>query len=226
MKTKERTDQTAEFFTPDELVYELIHGSVSKGQLKDPAYSILDPACGSGQFIIGILKEKNKAGLSKGQALKETYGVDLMASNIADLIARIVFWKEWNIDIFDEHGLTKNNLSCEKYDIFDDVYWLKEHTSAGNGFTRKYEYGEHSVTVRNNPDKWWTMQYYITGSSYKGYTGGNFCKNFVVADGLKYDYEFNGKEPQLETDEEIKKRKKYETNNKKEQQLKNILGMK
>lgn len=222
MKTKDRTDQTAEFFTPDELVNELIEQSSTVDQLKNSSYSVLDPACGSGQFIIGILKEKVRTGLTKDEALKETYGVDLMASNIADLIARIVFWKEWDIDIFDESGSAKKELELDGYADDDSACWLKEYVESGNKYSRVYKFENYAVTVRNHPEKWWVMQYYIGGS--KEYTGGSFCNNFVVGDGLKYDYEFND-EPSLKTEQEILL-ETIEVNLKlKDTQVKELLGI-
>ena len=223
MKTSERTDLSAEFFTPMSLVKEMIAANkknATADDYSDPSFSVLDPACGNGQFIVGILNEKVKCYFRKNKikieeeetdlqllqtlkidALKETYGADLMASNIADLIARIVFWKTWDIEIFDDNGYPKEKLSNIDYDDYDDAYWLKSHIESGGKYKRVYEYGEYRVAVRPRSDKWWIMEYSILGADNNDYTGDGFCSNFVIADGLKYDYEFN-REPVLETPQE------------------------
>ena len=243
IKSKERTDQTAEFFTPAEMVDEIL-SKLKKSRFEDPSYSTLDPACGNGQFIVGVLNKKvnaylHKDNLSKEEvsikdlinyktsALKESYGVDLMASNIADLIARIVFWKMWNIEIFDIRGHPKKELKGAEYNNYDDAYWLKKHIESGGEYKRVYEYGEHRVAVRvkAGTKKWWRMKYSILGAGNKDYTGGGFCSNFVVADGLKYNYEFGAEnEPALETHSEIKVREQNEQRIRKNDQCKDLFG--
>jgi len=225
MKSKERKDQTAEFFTPMSLVEDVItkvNTITQEGKFEDATYSVLDPACGNGQLIMGILFKKLQAYVDnvtelsetpknitsetmydlKMDALEETFGVDIMASNIADLVARIVFWKTWNINIFEPSGFPSAELTLPEYKNDDSVYWLKEHVSNGNRYSRTYEYDGEKVTVRNRKKCWWLMEYYIHGHHAKCYSGGGFCNNFVVADGLKYDYNFDGKEPTLVTEKE------------------------
>jgi len=214
-KTKIRTNQSAEFFTPTCVVEEMIEdiSNIRPLSFSNTTYSVLDPACGSGQFIMTILNKKVDQ-LSKNQdtnnnikqkALSYTYGVDIMASNIADTIARIVFWKEWDIEIFTENGSPCHDLKIPEYDDNDTVYWLKQHIADGHMFTRTYQYKNNVVTIRNHPNKWWQLQYCINDMGI--YTSGDFCQNFIIADGLKYDYQFNN-EPALETPMEIKQREK------------------
>lgn len=224
MKTKERIDYFGEVFTPKNLVNEIIN-KIPLEHWANSSYSVLDPACGNGQFIIETLNKKVAAGLTKDEALKETYAVDLMASNIADVIARIVFWKTWNIDIFDEQGKPIDNLKLDGYADDDTAYWLKDYVASGKAYKRVYTLGELCVSVRTHPEKWWQMEFYIKGSDDKCYTGNGFCKNFVVADGLKYDFEFSGTEPRLKTDKEILLENIEKEIKLKDLQLKELCGM-
>ena len=180
MKTKERIDYFGEVFTPKNLVNEIIN-KIPLEHWANSSYSVLDPACGNGQFIIETLNKKVAAGLTKDEALKETYAVDLMASNIADVIARIVFWKTWNIDIFDEQGKPIDNLKLDGYADDDTAYWLKDYVASGKAYKRVYTLGELCVSVRTHPEKWWQMEFYINGAID---INDDFCKNFIVADGL------------------------------------------
>lgn len=217
MKTKNRTDQSAEFFTSDELCNKIISDVKENDPniFSDTTCSVLDPTCGNGQFVMALLSEKvmsycNDASDDllfdlKSDALKETYGVDLMASNIADLIARIVFWKRWDMEIFDKRGNPKSELILPFYDDDDTAYWLKDYIESGNIYSRKYSYEGKNITVRSRSNKWWMFEYYVHGDSAKCYTGGGFCHNFIVADSLKYDFEFND-EPLLETESEKRER--------------------
>lgn len=82
-RTIERVASTGEVFTPTNLVIELL----SQKDLDNfaPQKTVLDPACGDGQFLIIALGIKMfHFGMSKEDALKDIYGVDIMRDN-ADL---------------------------------------------------------------------------------------------------------------------------------------------
>lgn len=210
----ERVKTTGEVFTPDRIVNDMLNNFPVATFMDNEEF--LDPMCGNGQFIIAVLNKKVTSMNDSGDdckllALKKTYGADLMASNIADLIARIVFWKTWDIEIFNSTGQPKDGLDSIHYNEHDDAYWLKDHIEAGGVFERTYKYEDHIVKIKSRGDKWWRMEYNIVGSKNKDkYTGGGFCKNFIVADALKYNFEFNDRAPVLETTEEEKIRKTEE----------------
>lgn len=203
-----RTKITGEVFTPMALVDKVVD-ALDIATTINP--NILDPACGNGQFIINVLNRKATS-QDWDNALKNVYGVDIMASNIADLIARIVFLRIFKLSIFNDDSSVAEGLESAGYDVHDDFYWLKEYVAAGNRYSRtyKYKYKDVGVTIRNHATQWWRMEYYIHGGYHTTYTGGGFCSNFVVADGLLYDYEFDGKVPACESDEAMRKRIKEE----------------
>lgn len=223
-RSRERIKRTGEVFTPTILVSEILDKLPQRDPeiFKDSHNAFCDPACGNGQFIMGVLNKKVEAYNDteyiqedyKTLALKETYGVDFMASNIADLIARIVFWKTWDGEqIFDEQGQPKRGLvikqKTDNYCELDNALWLKAYVEGGNTYKRKYQYNNHNVFVRNvkkssknKSTKWWMMEYCIPAAQNKVYSRGKFCQNFLVADSLRYDFEFDEYAPVLETKEE------------------------
>lgn len=87
-RTSERVDQTAEVFTPTELVITMLQ----RIPLPDlgPGRTILDPACGDGQFLVGAKWVKILAhGMDETEALSELFGVDIMRDNVDLCLERL-----------------------------------------------------------------------------------------------------------------------------------------
>ena len=81
-----RVKQTNEVFTPTELVIEIVQ-QLDIDQFA-PSKTVIDPACGDGQFLIVALGVKMyHFGMSREDALNDIYGVDLMRDNV-DLCKR------------------------------------------------------------------------------------------------------------------------------------------
>ena len=76
-----RVKATAEVFTPTDLVIRMLQ----KSNLNDyaPGKTVLDPACGDGQFLTAIKWVKVFGyHMSEEDALKDLYGVDIMRDNV------------------------------------------------------------------------------------------------------------------------------------------------
>lgn len=76
-----RIKATAEVFTPTDLVVRML----KKSNLDDysPGKTVLDPACGDGQFLTAIKWVKVfQFDMSEEDALKDIYGVDIMRDNV------------------------------------------------------------------------------------------------------------------------------------------------
>ena len=76
-----RVKATAEVFTPTDLVIRML----KKANLDDfaPSKTVLDPACGDGQFLVAAKWLKVFAhNMSEEDALKDIYGVDIMRDNV------------------------------------------------------------------------------------------------------------------------------------------------
>lgn len=77
----ERIDLTAEVFTPAALVVEMLRRMPLKAFA--PGKTVLDPACGDGNFLVAAKWVKMMAfGMSEVDALSEIYGVDIMRDNV------------------------------------------------------------------------------------------------------------------------------------------------
>jgi type I restriction-modification system DNA methylase subunit len=85
-RTVDRVRATGEIFTPSSLVIEILqYVSI---ELLAPSKSVLDPACGDGQFLTAAKWVKVlHFGMAEDEALKEIFGVDIMRDNV-DLCRR------------------------------------------------------------------------------------------------------------------------------------------
>jgi SAM-dependent methyltransferase len=81
-----RISATAEVFTPTELVIEILR--YLDPDLLAPGKTVLDPACGDGQFLVAAKWFKVLYfGMNEEVALLDIYGVDIMRDNV-DLCRR------------------------------------------------------------------------------------------------------------------------------------------
>jgi hypothetical protein len=80
-RTVERVSATAEIFTPTPLVIEILR--YLDLELLSPGKTVLDPACGDGQFLVAAKWVKVLCfGMNESDALEEIFGVDLMRDNV------------------------------------------------------------------------------------------------------------------------------------------------
>lgn len=85
-RTVQRVRATGEVFTPSELVLDILR--YADLDLFAPGRTVLDPACGDGQFLVAakwikIYHHK----MPEAKALQDLYGVDIMRDNV-DLCRR------------------------------------------------------------------------------------------------------------------------------------------
>lgn len=91
-RDKLRIKQTAEVFTPTELVQEMLDKLEEQDPtlFSDPNKTFLDNSCGDGQFLSEVvIRKMEKGGCSLEQALKTTYGVELMEDNVIECRKRL-----------------------------------------------------------------------------------------------------------------------------------------
>ena len=110
-KSQNRIDNFGEVFTPQELVGQML--AALKDECWQPGIKFLDPACGTGNFLVAVVEKKIEAGLSAKEAIKTTYGVDIMEDNIIECRRRINKLTNYaHIDLVAEqitHGNFLNN---------------------------------------------------------------------------------------------------------------------
>jgi hypothetical protein len=91
-RDKLRIKQTAEVFTPTPLVQEMLDKLEKEDPtlFTDPLKTYLDNSCGDGQFLSEVVIRKiERSGCSLEQALKTTYGVELMEDNVIECRKRL-----------------------------------------------------------------------------------------------------------------------------------------
>lgn len=90
-KRKNRKKQTAEDFTPEWLVNQMIDKLFSYGpEMKEEGKTFCDPACGNGNILIEVLKRKLSLNHSPLISIKSIYGADIMEDNIKECRKRLI----------------------------------------------------------------------------------------------------------------------------------------
>lgn len=80
-RTVERVRATGEIFTPSNLVIEMLQ--YVDLDILAPGRTVLDPACGDGQFLVAAKWVKvYEHGMSESAALAEIFGIDIMRDNV------------------------------------------------------------------------------------------------------------------------------------------------
>ena len=91
-RDKLRVKKTAEVFTPQHLVTEMLDKLESENPelFTDPDKTFIDNSCGDGEFLGEIvIRKMERSGCSLEQALSTTYGIDLMEDNIEECKKRL-----------------------------------------------------------------------------------------------------------------------------------------
>lgn len=116
VKSKERQQKHGEVFTPDFLVERMLK-MVPESIWNDPTKTILEPSCGNGNFIVAIIRKKIHHGSTIEQAIRTTFGVDILEDNIQECRQRIfeefIWWmsdKERLVKIVEENIICKDFL--------------------------------------------------------------------------------------------------------------------
>jgi hypothetical protein len=91
-RDKLRVKQTAEVFTPTPLVQEMLDKLEEQDPtlFSNPNITFLDNSCGDGQFLSEVvIRKMERSGCTLEQALKTTYGVELMEDNVNECRKRL-----------------------------------------------------------------------------------------------------------------------------------------
>lgn len=111
-RSKDRVKNTAEVFTPTELVNEMLD-CLPEEVFTDPEKTFLDPACGDGQFLGQIIIRKMENGASFEQALRTTYGVELMKDNVKRCKERLLCGQTHLKDIVEQNIVCADSLTYD-----------------------------------------------------------------------------------------------------------------
>lgn len=87
-RSNERIEDNGEVFTPEVLCHEMI-SSISDHDLKNPHSTFLDPAAGSGNFLLALQAELMKYHTLPHINDNMLYAVELMADNHLEMCNRL-----------------------------------------------------------------------------------------------------------------------------------------
>jgi hypothetical protein len=88
VRSKERQQKHGEVFTPDFLVERML-AMIPEEIWNDPTKTFLEPSCGNGNFIIAIIRKKILHGSTIEQALRTTFGIEILEDNVRECRSRI-----------------------------------------------------------------------------------------------------------------------------------------
>lgn len=105
IKSKQRVKEHAEVFTPKHIVKEMcdaLDENADEKPVQNKDATILEPACGTGNFLVEILERRIALANSRSdvvRSLTTMYGVDIMPDNIAEAKSRLLaLCKEYDSD--------------------------------------------------------------------------------------------------------------------------------
>lgn len=104
-RDKLRIKQTAELFTPTNLVQEILD-KLPQELFADPEKTFLDNSCGDGQLLSEVLIRKVENNIDFEKALSTIYGVDLMPDNVQLCRERLLCGRE------DLRHIVEKNIVC------------------------------------------------------------------------------------------------------------------
>ena len=124
-----RIKATGEVFTPTKLVQEILD-KVPTETFVDPKKTVIDPACGDGQFLGEALIRKVENGIEFEQALSTIYGVDLMQDNVDLCRERLLCGQEHLRPIVEQNIVCADALryhyrfdNTDPYKTADDLHF-------------------------------------------------------------------------------------------------------
>ena len=114
----DRVKETAEVFTPDWLVQEMLDSLSTDWDNIPDDETFVDPTCGSGNFLVALAK--------RGVLLKNIYGVDLMEDNIQMTKDRLTQCYKDSMSPEDiEFHLNRNIICADALTYHYEFWWYK-----------------------------------------------------------------------------------------------------
>ena len=89
IKSEHRVKRFGEVYTPKELISDIL-GSIPQSEWGNKEKTVLDPACGSGNFLTETMKTMVDYGDEPISALSRIYGIDILEDNIEQARERML----------------------------------------------------------------------------------------------------------------------------------------
>lgn len=120
-KSQRRIKEFGEVYTPEELVVNIVN-DIPREVWQKPGSTVLDPACGHGNFVLGGIARKIDCGLTPLEALSTTYGCDILEDNVEECRRRIrKLMKNYSIEESLVREVTENNI-VQGNSLVDDLF--------------------------------------------------------------------------------------------------------
>ena len=123
-KRKQRRKETAEDFTPDSLVQEMLD-KLPAEVWSDPSKTFLDNSAGNGNFLVAILRRKLTAGHAPLQAISTIFGIELMSDNVEEMKDRLLVELPSlsSEEVKKARKIINNNIICHNALTWDYENW-------------------------------------------------------------------------------------------------------
>ena len=158
IKSKRRVADHGEVFTPSWLVEKML--DLVKGETERIDSRFLEPACGSGNFLVPVLQRKlaavetkfGRSDFEKGQyallAIMCTYGVELLPDNIVECRASMleVFAEYLNLDETDELYLAASYVLSQNL-VHGDALTMLTHDGRPVTFAEWGYLGRRGINI-------------------------------------------------------------------------------
>lgn len=122
-RTKERIKKNGEVFTPSSIIEQMMDMVDDENVWADPTKTFLDPTCGNGNILIGMLRRRLANGVSPKDAVSTLFGVELMEDNVKMCRERIA--QEIGTHEYDD--IIEHNIVCSDIFEWDLENWKPKH---------------------------------------------------------------------------------------------------
>lgn len=128
-RTKERIKKNGEVFTPSSIIEQMMD-MVDDEIWKDPTKTFLDPTCGNGNILIGMLRRRLANGISPKDAVSTLYGTELMQDNV-DLCKKRIRMELGNgVETHEFDDIIDNNIVCTDFFEWNYEKWCSKKPKA------------------------------------------------------------------------------------------------
>lgn len=110
-RSQERIKKGGEVFTPSVIIEQMMDMVSDQTIWSDPLKTFLDPTCGNGNILIGMLKRRLANGVSAKDAVSTLYGVELMQDNVDLARKRIAE----TIGTHEYDDIIEHNIVCANF---------------------------------------------------------------------------------------------------------------
>lgn len=121
IKSRERVKKFGEVYTPDWMVQKMCNTLEDEnGGAECWRGTVLEPACGTGNFLVEILKRKLSIGMTETEAAETLFGIDILADNIEESIHRLTELAPTAESIF------RKNIVCGNFLKPEGIWFLED----------------------------------------------------------------------------------------------------